>query len=358
MKIEAKQRDFTEPELDFQEIHDVIFPADVRETDLVSSKIRKRGEPEYQVFRVWKLSPLGIELLVSGSDVFEKGELVDIELTVGRQSSKFEGMVVGLISKSANRRILGVRFSGRKDEAIAGVDRRKGSRWLCSSQFDPVCIAPNPAQFNDFLYFQIRDISGSGIRATTSLRNKFIVPGMELELQISFPVTSQISTTMRVVRVTITTDGGKDLLEVGLAFTTLSMRQREVIGQYLVQFSDAESLERIRKEGFFPLSLTKGIDYQYIKSADDFSQVLELRLRANREVGKVPDHYTAADMADLYDNRGRIIVGKFRGIVVGTVRLTFPEVGEPLEHEEYLKLPDGFPRRGADPGVCPRSNQS
>lgn len=345
MKIEAKQRDFTEPELDFQEIHDVIFPADVRETDLVSSKIRKRGEPEYQVFRVWKLSPLGIELLVSGSDIFEKGEFVDIELTVGRQSSKFEGMVVDLISKSANRRILGVRFSGRKDEAIAGVDRRKGSRWLCSSQFDPVCIAPNPAQFNDFLYFQIRDISGSGIRATTSLRNKFIVPGMELELQISFPVTSQISTTMRVVRVTITTDGGKDLLEVGLAFTTLSMRQREVIGQYLVQFSDAESLERIRKEGFFPLSLTKGIDYQYIKSADDFSQVLELRLRANREVGKVPDDYTAADMADLYDNRGRIIVGKYHGTVVGTVRLTFPEVGEPLEHEEYLKLPDGFPRR-------------
>jgi predicted GNAT family N-acyltransferase len=49
-------------------------------------------------------------------------------------------------------------------------------------------------------------------------------------------------------------------------------------------------------------------------------------------------------MADLYDTRSRIIVGKYRGEVVGTIRLTFFEAGEKLEHERYLTLPEGFPK--------------
>jgi predicted GNAT family N-acyltransferase len=343
MKIEAKQRDFTD--VDFQEIHDIIFPADVRETDLIAARVRKRGTAEYLTYRVWKLSPLGIELIPSDNCKFEKGDVLDMELTVGRQTSLFEGLVVDVAPRENQKNILGVRFSAKKDESVGDVDRRRGSRWICSSQFDPVCIAPNPAQFNDFLYLKIRDISGSGIRAITSLRNKFIVPGMELTLQISFPITSQISTTMKVARLAVTSEGGKDFLEVGLVFTALTRQQREVIGQYLVQFSDAASLKRIRDEGFFPLSLTKGVDYQYIKSEEDFLAVLELRLKANREVGKVPTDYTSADMADIYDTRGRILVGKYHGTIVGTARLTFTETGEKLEHEEYLTLPDDFPRR-------------
>lgn len=343
MKIEAKRRDFSD--VNFKEIHDIIFPADVRETDLFGARIRRAGSEDYRDYRIWKLSPLGIELLPTEAETLQKGEVVEIELTVGRQVTHFEGLVVEVAAEASRREVVGVRFSAKNTEFVADSDRRKSSRWVCSGQFDPVCIAPNPAQFNDFLYLKIRDISGSGIRAITSLRNKFIVPGMELNLQISFPLTSQISTTMKVARLAITAEAGKDYLEVGLVFTSLSRQQREVIGQYLVQFSDAESLSRIRSEGFFPLSLTKGVDYQYIKSEEDFRGVLELRLRANREVGKVPDHYTAADMADIYDTRGRILVGKYKGQVVGTARLTFAETGEQLEHEEYVALPEGFPRR-------------
>jgi predicted GNAT family N-acyltransferase len=205
-------------------------------------------------------------------------------------------------------------------------------------------MAANPLQFNDFLYFKIRDISKSGLRVITSLRNKFIVPGMEFQTQISFPLTSQISLPLRVARVNLTAEHGKDYLEVGLEFSELSRHHREVIGQYLIQFSDAESLQAIREEGFFPTSLTKGVDYQYIKSADEFKEVLELRLLANSRNGKVPGHYSASDMADIYDTRSRIIVGRYRGKIVGTIRLAFNELGQQLEHENYVNLPPEFPR--------------
>ena len=344
MKIEATQRDFQDD--NFEDIHDIIFPADVRATDQISARLRRHGyDADPQEVRVWKLSPLGVELIPADHSDYSKGDSVDLDLTVGGQTTHFEGLVVDLAPRENEKHILGVRFSKKEDNDLVSEDRRKGSRWICSSQFDPVCIAANPAQFNDFLYLKIRDISKSGVRAVTSLRNKFIVPGMVLNLQISFPMTSQVSLIMTVARLALTAEAGKDYLEVGLEFTKLTMQQREAIGQYLIQFSDAESLRRIRSDGFFPTSLTRGVDYQYIKSKSDFLEVLQLRFNANQSAGKIPDQHTATDMADIYDTRGRIIVGKYRGRIVGTARLTFNELGERMEHEEYVQLPDDFPRR-------------
>lgn len=344
MKIQPEQREFSE--LDFHEIHEIVFPADIRQTDFVTARIRPTsGEGEYQTIRVWKLSPLGIELISGDSDRFSKGDTLDLSLTVGSQTTVFEGLVVAIAPQENKRRILGIRLARKGEERqYPNQSRRRGSRWICSSQFDPVCMASNPLQFNDFLYFKIRDISKSGLRVITSLRNKFIVPGMELQTQISFPMTAQISLPLRVRRVNLTAEHGKDLLEVGLEFTLLSNHHKKVIGQYLVQFSEADSLRAIREEGFFPTSLTKGIDYQYIKSAEGFREVLELRYLANSQNSKVPDHFTPLDMADIYDTRGRIIVGRYQGRVVGTARMGFSELGEKLEHEDYVQFPNDFPR--------------
>lgn len=342
MKIDTKLRDFSEPQN--QDIHGLVFPADIRETDPIGARLRKVGESEFRPQRVWRLSPFGIELVTPEVPAVDTGDMVEVEVSVGRTIARFEGVAVKPKLSRSERRILGIRFTDRKSSSLTDGDRRTGSRWVCNTQYDPIGIAPNPAQFNDFIYFKIRDISKSGIRAITSLRNKFIIPGMELNLQISFPMTSHVAIPARVTRLGITAEGGKDYLDVGLKFNELSRRQREVIGQYLVQFSNAESLKAIRNDGFFPLSLTKGIDYQFIKSEEDFRRVLELRLRANREAGKVPERYTAEDMADIFDTRSRIIVGKYRNEVVGTIRLTFFEANERLEHENYLTFPGDFPK--------------
>ena len=345
MAIEFVQRNF--PDSNYHEIHDIIFPADIRSSDLVKALIKKSSTTDqFEEIRVWKMSPLGIELLPhEDCNIFSRGDSVDIQLIIGNQVTNFDGLVVTLAPIESNRKILGVRLS-KKIEITEKTDshRRRGSRWICSSRFDPVCMAANPLQFNDFLYFRIRDISKSGLRAVTSLRNKFIVPGMELQAQLSFPLTSQISIPLRIARVNLTAEQGKDYLEVGLEFCELSKHHREVIGQYLIQFSNADSLKAIREDGFAPSSLAKGVDYYYIKTAEEFKEVLDLRLLANSKSAKVPDHYTAEDMADIYDTRSRILVGRYNGKIVGTMRLTFSELGQRLEHEKYVDLPPDFPR--------------
>ena len=173
----------------YKEVHDKIFPADVRTSDAISAKVRIRSsQREFESLRVWKISPLGIELVLPDFLELPKGSLVDLQLQVGPQNTYFEGLVVGLVEKSGSLRIAGIRLSGTKQKKFGTTNRRKSTRWTCSSQFYPVAICANPVEFNDFIYLRLKDISESGMKAITSLRNKFLVPGMKLPLQISFPM--------------------------------------------------------------------------------------------------------------------------------------------------------------------------
>ena len=344
MNDPIKLRDFED--LNFKEVHDIIFPADVRENDIVRAKIRLSGQhDEPKTVRIWKMSPLGVELLVPMPSQLEQGKLLDIELKIGKQVTSLQGTVVESGEELKGLELVVIRLNApSKPDAPQAAERRTSSRWICSSQFYPVAIAPNPSQYNDFISLTVRDIAAGGFRALTSLRNKFLVPGMFLDMQISFPMTGYSAIRARIVRTSLTSDGGKDYLEIGFEFNNLLPSQKETIGQYLIQFSNAESLSDVNSAGFRPPSFSRGVDFQYIKSLSDFQQVLELRLIANRGVGKIPDSYSAASMADRFDSTSRILVGKFNGKIVGTIRLRFAETGDTLEHEQYVTLPKTFPR--------------
>lgn len=345
MKTRVKQRDFND--VTYKDVHDTIFPADVRESDLIYAKIRERDSgDEFMHVGVWKLSPLGIEILTPPGFDFSKGTQLDLKLQVGRQNTLFEGLVVAIADvNSAGKSITGIRLSRSQPIRANNHNRRQSTRWICSSQFFPVAVAPNPVQFNDFLYFKVRDISSAGLRVLTSLRNKFIVTGMTLSIQVSFPITGTINVEVEVKRATLAAEDGKDFLELGLEFSNLSRHHREILGQYVLQFSDAESLEAIRKQGLYPNSLTSGVDYSYVKSEADFKAALELRLAANLDAAKIPGDYTTEKMADIHDARSRILIGRYNGKVVGTMRATFCEEGESFEIESFIKLPNEFPRR-------------
>lgn len=339
-----KRRDLANA--NYKEVHDIIFPADVRTSDAISAKVKLRDDSgDFESLRLWKISPLGIEVVLPDFVELPQGALVDLKLQVGPQSTTFEGSVVGLLSDSASPRIAGIRLTGKKAKRTGTVDRRKSTRWNCSSQFYPVAICPNPVEFNDFIYFRIKDISESGIRAITSLRNKFVVPGMKLSLQISFPLIGHANIETIVSRANLTSEDGKDYLELGLNIDQLTNRDREIVGQYLIQFSDADSLDAVRSEGLYPKSLVAGLDYSFVKTEEDFAEALKVRLRANQEAQKISAQSKPSDMSDLFDARSRILIWRYKSESVGTIRVTFCDSDSQLEIEKYVKLPKEFPRR-------------
>ena len=77
----------------------------------------------------------------------------------------------------------------------------------------------------------------------------------------------------------------------------------------------------------------------------DFREVLNLRHLAYLADNKIPMSARVNDVADIHDSRARILMCKYRGKIVATARLTFHELGDVTEHEEFVAWTSDFPRR-------------
>ena len=240
---------------------------------------------------------------------------------------------------------MGVRLVEAPEADFDGVERRRAARWICGEHFVPVCVAMNPARFNDFVYFRVKDISPDGMKLYTSLRNKFLVRGMKLQCIASFPLISQITINTVIENVHLTTENGKDYLAVGVSLGALTPQERQVLGQYLIQFGDGVSVERLRKEGMAPSSISPALEFSFVRTLEDYREVLKLRLLAYKTAEKIPASYTADDMGDIYDTRSRIVIGKYKGRIVATAGLVFNEYHDRMEIEEDVDWPEALPRR-------------
>jgi predicted GNAT family N-acyltransferase len=169
---------------------------------------------------------------------------------------------------------------------------------------------------------------------------------MKLQLAVSFPLIGAFTCTVRIVWTGLATSAGKDVLAVGVEFVQVTPDMRQTMAQYLIQFSNVDSLSELRKFGLNPQSLLGAVEFYFIKTEQDYLDVLELRRLAHEAAGNIEvGKYSDEDMGDINDARSRIVVGKFKGKVIATARLHFNTRDEQMEHERYVKWPANLPRR-------------
>lgn len=321
------QRDLA-PEFE-SDVHYPIWPEDIRETDRVLARLRIRDSDHgFRAMRVWRISPLGVELVETETSSLEKGTPIDLELIVAGHRNVFEGLVVEHTVAFKDGSLLAIRLHKKIASRTIGSERRSGQRWLCSEEFLPSAIAPTPGRLDDFIYFQIRDISADGLQLSCSLRNKFLVPGMKLALVAVFPMGQSASVNIVVARVSIRSFSGRDRLIIGARFNQLTGAAKSVIGQYLIQFGDLDSLDDLRSAGLAPKRASLGVDFYNLKTEPDYLGVLELRHLAHSVDHNLRDGALPWDLADLNDAKSRIIVGKFRGKIIATSRVRFPAIDD------------------------------
>ena len=329
-------------------LHGEISPADIRPQDSVSCWIRHLDSLEEPIqVQVWQLSPLGIALVCPADvgDRFESGTLVKLSLLISGQRSSHTGVVVEHFPSETNTPLFGVRFVVAPAENSRS-DRRGSTRWLCSNSFLPTSMAATPGKFDDFMYFQITDISQSGARLLTSLRNKYLVPGMRLSLTTVFPMGSVALIPVNITRVSVTSLAGRDRLVVGVSFEELSELARRAIGQYLLQFgADAVSSKELQEAGFIPSSIALGVDFRNVQSDVDYESVLQLRLRAHMRDGNVEQGVDHWQLGDRQDANSRIIAGFYKGKVVATARLQFDGFEDLALVDGQVGWPKELPRR-------------
>jgi predicted GNAT family N-acyltransferase len=341
MSLVKKQPDY--PALD---LHGSILPEETRPGEPIRGNIYFKDASGKRVgvpVRIWKLSPLGVEIVRDEQlGPVVEGTSVDLELSIGLAQSSLNGLVVASRHHEKGHELIGIRLCARENENWDGGDRRENRRWSCSPEFGPTGVTANPGRFNDFIFFKVLDISSSGMLFFTSLRNKFLVPGMRLEVSLSMPMVGLIQTTVEIINVRINTVNEKEGLSVGVKFHNISKQVRRALAQYVFQFGPPGSIADLKKSG---LELERGnnaVEFKYVRTESEYQQVLELRKLAYGSAGKLSSEES---VSDIYDSRSRIVIGVYRGRVVASTRLIYNELDDKMEHEEFVQFPEDFPRK-------------
>jgi predicted GNAT family N-acyltransferase len=328
-------------------IHGIVVPADVRAGDPVFASVRWPGRGRRSIAaQVWRISPLGVELVRPPElGLVRAGAALDLLLRVGQSAATFRSLPVVTTGADLGRELLGLRWVSASGAAASAP--RRATRWACAAEYLPTGIAPSAARFCDYVFFRIADVSWAGMQLETSLRNKFIIPGLSLDGTCTFPTHGQVHLTLRVVHVRVVRRGEKHVLSVGVQYASRSARATETIGQYLLQFGSGATVAELCASGFRLSASSRALDFGSVRSAEEYAEVLRLRRVAYVHARKLSDHTKDVEMADGFDRRSRIVVARHHGRVVATSRLTFPEPGaDRLNHEEFLELPASLPPRG------------
>lgn len=349
MTQDARLRTEVDSELNVDQVKRKLVALDAPSTGAPNALVSRLGDDSERppiAAQVVRFTALGVELVFEGvRGVVSIGDCVSVEVRDEERPVRFLGSVVSNRVHGVDQILVAVRIHEKTSPPATYSERRREVRWHCSSQYFPTGVASNPSKYNDFVYFRVLDVSRSGMRLLTSMRNKFIAREMSLDSIISFPTVSQVTLRLRVGNVSITNDEGKDFLSVGVEFVDLSESKFEVISQYLAQFGDESVIRSMRDSGIISSALSRALEFGFVRSANDYREVLELRRCAYAAEGKIPPGTSRDEMSDIFDSRSRIVICKLRGRVVASARLTFHEQNDLMEHEEFVTWSSDLPRR-------------
>ncbi len=309
--------------------------------DQIVARVKKQDNTnEYEPLRVFNITPLGIDLVQPRDPLtrYSKGDRLDVQLVIEGKRSEFIGFVtMNGQSDESLPALCGIRLLVEEIETGAKPSgNRQTMRWVCSEYHFPKAIAPSPGKFNEFVSFQIRNISESGLMLATDIQNSFLAPKMELTLSVTLPMVGDTVLPCEIVWMRIGTDGARDIIELGVKLASLSPKIRLYLGQFLAQFAQDVSLTELVRNGLSPNNMIHGIQFQSVKSSRDYCSFLSLRESKTTDTGQV------LRVSDE-DRFCRLIFGTFNRKALAGARVAYPELRDRLKCEDHITWSDSLP---------------
>jgi hypothetical protein len=233
-------------------------------------------------------------------------------------------VVIGA-KKDGKTNIIGIRFFLENEPSADPKNKRRYTRWICSEEFLPKAIAPSPGRYNEFIGFTIRNISAEGLQLTTTIKNAYLIPGMQLLLSINLPMVGDSSLVVEIVRLKIMTHGADEILDLGGKIVRISADTKKKLGQYLLHFSDNATLESLKLADFLPDEAALAMSFTATKTESDYREILLLRKGHNSA--------PISEFTHARDNSSRLILGKLGNIPMFTARVAYPTSSDRIEAE-------------------------
>ena len=197
--------------------------------------------------------------------------------------------------------------------------RRRNERFTCSEFFRPQAVCSSPYFFGEKAFLSLVEISSSGFSALTSARNKFLMPGLNVQLTVIIPLIGNITTEATIRAVTAQDKETK--YRVHFEFKKASEKLLAAMGEYLVMVHHDVSITEIRKSGFTVPSLSNVLTIKNPSAKDDWDTILALRQRMETLAGaplRKPE-----DQFDKFDSFARNTMVQAGSRLVACGRIIF-----------------------------------
>ncbi|MES2803899.1 MAG: hypothetical protein V4654_15510 [Bdellovibrionota bacterium] len=317
---------------------------DIRTNEGVSCKIILNNDISIaNEFEVYDVSSFGICIRANATLAHLFVEKKNLELTV-EFSGEFKFVTIGEVrwqtkdDSNADLIKVGIKYAYMNlDEAW---DK---SQVRVQEKYPLLGYIQRPILYSERAIVTITGISTTAISLTLIGADFLLFPDMDLKIIIA--VQANVNSEIRI-KVKNVVKLNSDRIVVQATISKINKRFCDNLVDFFLQSSEV-SPASLKLAGFTPKNVSDNFRFRYVKTHEEYLEVLKLRFLSYQQAGKVTADAQPADMATIYDHKSRILVAYHGDLMVASCMISFPKTDDKLESEGYLENGYNFelPRR-------------
>jgi len=254
---------------------------------------------------------------------------------------------------SGQGRLIGVEFP----QPMRRFYSIRSRRYRANPHFLPTISARDPIDPHRQVFFQVLEISESGMLLSTSLTNRHLMTGMKLEqCSVSTPGKSVDNGVVLTIRNTrFGPDKNTHGFLVGVAISKCTAEYAELIRGYLSAFSAGVSgsgghpgvqereesrIETLSRSGFIGKKLKEKLSYKVITTEKEYDDLLKLRFKGYGHQGKIKEGTTWKDQGEALAAEGSLVCAYLGGEMIASMEFRFLETSKDFEKLRANRLVD------------------
>ena len=310
---------------------------DIRSSDGITCSVTANHSLLFQG-RPYDISMKSVALLVdsAAAQSFKEQELFEFRLSVpGQGEFSFSARLCASMPGPGDK--IKIAFTFETPEPSNVIDLAENRAFAFPSNYAINAFLYKPNFFYERTFIRLIALSSTRVQFGVLDTEILLFAGMKLKIYLYEASHSPV-----VIKVTGTEWTGDQIL-VSAEILEFPRTIAERVAQSLILDLQL-SLDLVKKLGLPTPKISDGLKFRFIKTDDEYIEVLKLRFKAYQLAGKVADGRTYSDMASPLDHVSRILVAYHGNRIVASIAIAFPETDDTVLDTERA-FPNGYPKR-------------
>lgn len=314
---------------------------DIRQSDGVSCRVCAEGEVLF-VGRPYDISMNSIALILPDNhlEMFLRHEKFEFVLEIPDHGEfTFLAKFVSVRRKGEGTSKVAFAFEKPWSAGEEKSEVVEAGEFNFPPNFAINCYVYKPNFFYERSFVKLLGIGQRQVRFQLFDFETLLFPGMKIDLYLFDPSAQLPPLKVRVDEF----QRNEATLEVKASIQHFPKKLSERLAQTLI-FDFQLSIEAVKRLGMAVPKISDGLRFRFVKTNEEYEDVLKLRLKAYQLAGKVADGKTHQDMAAPLDHISRIIAAYHGNKIVSSIAISFPDSND-LVLDTERAFEGGYPKR-------------